>query len=224
MTLAAASAMAAPGVVMYGTQIFAGPSPDYPAVGAFAPGTPVEVFGCEQGWGWCDIASGPYRGWAPGNQIEIAYQGMQGPLYSYGPQIGLPIIGFSFGEYWGAHYRSQPWFSDHDRWGGGYRGPEGHFGGPPMQMHGGYGGPGPGRPEEWHGGGMGGRPDDHRQGAPWGGAPGGMPHGGGMPMDHMPQHEDRPPGGGEHFGPGPGGGPHGGYPGGGEDHHEHGPH
>jgi len=213
LTLGSVSADAAPATVLYGTQVFAGPGPNYPAVGQFAPGTPVEVFGCEEGWGWCDIASGPYRGWAPGNQLQVFYQGMGGPLGSYGPQIGLPIIGFSFDNYWGAHYRNQPWFADRARWndGGGFRGgPEGHFNG--QQMHDFRNGPG-------NMGGM-------RGGPPMQG--GGMQPGPNGGMDHMQPHQGGPMGGMGGNNAGRGGPPHGGDDhhggGGGHDDHGGGPH
>lgn len=196
----AGPALAAPGVVVGGTDIFAGPSPAYPIVGALPPGAPIEIFGCQPGWGWCDVAGGPYRGWAPSDRVQILYDGSPGPLSEYGPMIGLPLIGFAFGHYWGTHYRDRPWFSSYDRWGGGrgevVRG-RGPGGGPDRHWGAGPGGPGPG----WSGRG-GPPPGDHRGGGFPGGGPGnarggdnrgGDRRGGSMPHADMPH--GGPPGG-----------------------------
>ncbi|MBB2203863.1 SH3 domain-containing protein [Gluconacetobacter takamatsuzukensis] len=192
----AGAASAAPGVVVGGTDIFAGPSPAYPVVGGLPPGAPIEIFGCQPGWGWCDVAGGPYRGWAPSERVQVLYGGSAGPLSQYGPMMGLPLIGFAFGNYWGAHYRDRPWFSSYDRWGGGGRG--GDFRGRPGagdrggDFHGGPGGargagPGGGRsgpaappPAGRREGGFPGGGPDHGPGNARGGDSrgGGMPHGG----------------------------------------------
>ena len=37
--------------------------------------------------------------------ISFVYNGDRVPLYSYGPRLGLPIITFSLGAYWGNYYR-----------------------------------------------------------------------------------------------------------------------
>ncbi|MBB2176724.1 SH3 domain-containing protein [Gluconacetobacter johannae] len=210
----ASPALAAPGVIVGGTDVFAGPSPNYPVVGSLPPGTPIEIFECEPGWGWCDIADGPYRGWAPPDRIQVLYNGGAGPLATYGPMVGLPLAGFVFGNYWGAHYRGRPWFSDRDRWGGGDRGGRG-------------GGNRPGRPPPfygpdhgggdrgWHGGGPGG--GGHGGGGPGGGGHGEGGHGGGGHGEGW--HGGGPGGGGHgdggHGGGGHGEGGHGGGPGGG---------
>lgn len=217
------SAQAAPGVVVGGTDIFAGPSPAYPVVGGLPPGAPIEIFGCQPGWGWCDVSGGPYRGWAPSSRVQVLYNGAPGLLGTYGPLMGLPLIGFAFNDYWGAHYRSRPWFSNSDRWGGGHgpggpagRGPNVHGQGRP----GGGGGPGrPGGqgvplPAARHEGGFPGNAAGPGRG---GGNRGGENRGGGMPRG-APPHAGPPPGG-NHGGGHEGGGHEGGHGGGHDDHH-----
>ncbi|GBQ63938.1 hypothetical protein AA103196_0736 [Ameyamaea chiangmaiensis NBRC 103196] len=210
MLAAAPLAHASPGLLPQGAQVFAGPSPEYPAVGMLPPGTQVEIFGCESGWGWCDVATGPYRGWVAGQAIEMMGPGMGGPVWQYGAAMGLPIIGFAFGDYWGAHYRGQPWFADRDRWGRGSSGGPGGWNGRP----GGFAPPGrPGGPGMMRGGndagGQSGGPDFRGYGGNQGrgdmGHPGGAPeahanHGPGDGPQHGVQGSDRggTHGGGDH--------------------------
>ncbi|WP_243429521.1 SH3 domain-containing protein [Acetobacter sacchari] len=108
-----------PAFIPDGSYLYSGPDPSYPLVGSLQPGTQVATFGCLSGWGWCDVAVGPLRGWVPGQNIQLPYQGGMGSPMTYGAMMGLPLISFAFGSYWNNHYRSQPWFSDRDRWGGG---------------------------------------------------------------------------------------------------------
>ena len=95
----------------------AGPDRDYPFVASFGPGTPLMVQGCTEGWGWCDVI-GPsgFRGWVYAGDIAYQYQRRAVPVISYGPVIGIPIITFALGSYWGAHYHNRSWYRDRDRW------------------------------------------------------------------------------------------------------------
>ncbi len=94
----------------------AGPSPEYPPIVFLPYDTWVSVQGCLNGWEWCDVIANGYRGWIPGNYILYDYQGAPVLLPYYGPRIGIPIIVFSIGTYWGAHYRHRPFYRDRYRW------------------------------------------------------------------------------------------------------------
>ncbi len=189
--------------------IRAGPSEGYPAVAQLQGGTPMRVLGCVQGYTWCDVSLPGLRGWVYGGNIDYAYQGSPVPLLRYGPEIGLPIIGFSFGAYWGDHYRAQPWYGERSRWQhigpppppprGEWRGggPEWHGGPPPGPRQEWHGGP-PGQREEWHGGPPQGQHDAFR------GGPG--------PAPHQEPHNGPPQAGGGHPPEGPRGGGGGGHP------------
>ena len=64
--LAATSAsaqLAIPARVVTTAHLRAGPSTFYPIVSVLGPGTPVQLFGCEQNFGWCDVQQGLNRGW-----------------------------------------------------------------------------------------------------------------------------------------------------------------
>jgi uncharacterized protein YraI len=143
----------------------AGPDREYPLVAQLGPGAPVDVRGCLSDWSWCDVSFDGNRGWVYAGGLSFVYQGARVPLYSYGPQLGLPIITFSLGTYWNQYYRGRPWYGQRDTWAHRrmppHMRPPGRPGMAPMQ-----------RPQErpmprTH---MGGRPTPHEQ-PPAGGRP-----------------------------------------------------
>ena len=228
----AGSAHAAPGYVVEGVNLRAGPGVEYPLVAPLPDGTPAEIFGCLDGWTWCDIAvngpEGGVRGWAAGARLQLAADGQAVALPEYGPQFGLPVIGFDVDNYWGRYYRREPWFGDRGRWRGDYHGgggpgfdrgrgdpgPRGGFAGDPR---GGLRGPDGGAPGGFHpAAGFPGGPQPG-EGSPHGGEPGGFRPGGGFPGGARPGGGEPGgfhPGGGAPGGPRPGGpGPGGGHPG-----------
>jgi uncharacterized protein YraI len=132
--------------------LYAGPSGEYPVVTELGPNVPVTVMGCVSDYSWCDVAMPGMRGWVYGAYLTYPYQGGYVPLTNYGAVIGLPIVTFSIGAYWGSFYRDRPWYGQRDHWAHvpppGYGG---HPPGPPPPMHGGPQG-GPGRPPMQQGG------------------------------------------------------------------------
>lgn len=95
----------------------AGPNREYPLVEQLDAGSPLEVHGCLDSWSWCDVsAEDGTRGWLYAGGISFVYQGGRVPVYSYGPQLGLPIVTFSIGSYWGNYYRGRPWYAQRDQW------------------------------------------------------------------------------------------------------------
>ena len=184
----------------------AGPAPDYPVVSQLPPGTPVTMMGCVVGYTWCDVALPNLRGWVYAGSLNYPYQGNPVPVLGYGSVIGLPVLTFSIGAYWGNYYRGRPWYGDQGRWA--------HHP-PPRPPHYGHGRPPP--PPPGHGGGRppgghppsggGGRPPGNVGGKPPGGPPpgaGGRPGGGGGGGGSGSG--GRPPGGGGGRPPGGGGG------------------
>ena len=96
--------------------LYAGPSGDYPVVAELAPGQPVTVMGCVSDYSWCDVTVPGLRGWVYGGYLSYPYQGSYVPLTNYGAAIGLPIVTFSLGAYWGSFYRDRPWYGEQQRW------------------------------------------------------------------------------------------------------------
>ncbi len=206
LTLAAlARADAAPGYVVQGINLRAGPGVDYPWIASLPPGTPADIFGCLPDYTWCDVATVGTRGWVAGVGLNVLYGQQPEPLVAYGPQV-IPFIGFDFNTYWGTYYRGRPWFSDVDRWHGGGpgrfdRGPGGDRG-PGFDRGPAYGrGPGPDRGPGFAGPGRGPIGPDRPGGYA---GPGGRP--GGTPGPVQPGRAE-PPGGGQRPGPEGRGGP-----------------
>jgi uncharacterized protein YraI len=95
----------------------AGPAQDYPLVARYGPSAPLLVQGCTDGFLWCDVI-GPdnSRGWIYGGNISYPYQQTYVPIISFGPQIGVPIVSFAVGAYWGSYYRDRPWYGRYPRY------------------------------------------------------------------------------------------------------------
>ena len=187
----------------------AGPAPDYPVVSQLPPGAPVTMMGCINGYTWCDVALPNLRGWVYAGSLNYPYQGNPVPVLGYGSVIGLPIVTFSIGTYWGNYYRGRPWYRDQARWA--HRPPPRPGHGRPPAPPPSHGRPPPshGRPPPGHGAGRppggrppsggGGRPPGNAGGKPPGGSQpgaGGRPGGGGSSGGRPPGGGGKPPGGG----------------------------
>ena len=97
----------------------AGPSSSYPLVATLMPGQPLQVMGCTAGYAWCDVVlPDGLRGWAYAGSLDYAYEEQHMPLATYGAVIGVPIVTFAIGSYWGDYYRDRPWYSQPRWWGG----------------------------------------------------------------------------------------------------------
>jgi uncharacterized protein YraI len=94
----------------------AGPDRSYPLVAQLGPGSPVRVMGCLDDWTWCDIAVDDNRGWVYGPNLLYGVSGDRVALYTYGPSLGIAVIGFSLGGYWDEHYRQRSWYGARDDW------------------------------------------------------------------------------------------------------------
>jgi uncharacterized protein YraI len=118
-------------------------------------GGAVAVSGCLLDYRLWEVIAGPDRGWAYAGNIVYPYRGMNGPLYSYGPMIGIGVIGFGVGAYWDQHYRHSAWYPQRDLWI--HRPPPPGFG-PGGRGPGGQGAGQGGRPPGGHGAGQLGKP------------------------------------------------------------------
>ncbi|HWI82445.1 SH3 domain-containing protein [Ramlibacter sp.] len=122
----------------------AGPARDYPVVAVLPAGFQVSVQGCLSTYTWCDVLAGTARGWVYAGNIVSYGQNTYAPLLTWGPVIGVTILGFVIDDYWTQHYWNRPWYPERRRW---YDHPL-----PPPRPH---VRPDDGRPRDW-------RPNDGR--------------------------------------------------------------
>lgn len=93
--------------------LYAGPAPDYPIVAHLYAGVQLRVIGCLPDYAWCDVLlPDGLRGWAYGPGLSYDWMGNALPVPQYGASIGIPIVSFVIGDYWGRYYRNQPWYDD----------------------------------------------------------------------------------------------------------------
>jgi uncharacterized protein YraI len=111
---ATSGAFAVTATITGSVHLRAGPSVEYPSVVMMPAGSAVEVFGCEQGYSWCDVQLGPDRGWVAAAFLAAPSPG--GPVVIAGgpAPVGIPIVTFSFNTYWGDYYRGRPWYGRRD--------------------------------------------------------------------------------------------------------------
>lgn len=100
---------------VYGrTSLRAGPDRGYPQVAWLGGGSTVYVHGCVRGYHWCDVSSGPYRGWVNARNLQYTYQNRR--VLVYGNGYGFPVVGFTVGSYWDSYYRDRPWYGHRSHW------------------------------------------------------------------------------------------------------------
>lgn len=105
--------------VAYTTQaanMRAGPDREFPLVAWIAPNTPVQVFGCVDGWRWCDVQWGPNRGWIYAGFLAYTWNSQPTIILQGGPVLGLPLVTWSIGPYWDSYYRNRPWWGNRTYW------------------------------------------------------------------------------------------------------------
>ena len=115
LTVAPAMAQSADGSARSAGILRAGPGSDYPRIARIGRGEPLEIYGCVDGYDWCDVATDNDRGWFPGDAIVFDQGGRPVLLPEVADEMGIGILGFSRGDYWGHHYRNRPFFSE-PRW------------------------------------------------------------------------------------------------------------
>lgn len=116
LLLLPAAAFAVPGYTVATVNMMAGPDTQYPLIYTLDAGTPVDVQGCTEGWQWCDVIAGGSRGWVAGPYIEYLYNNQPVVVTDYGARIGIPIVTFAIGTYWGRYYVNRPFYRDRARW------------------------------------------------------------------------------------------------------------
>ncbi|PWK92685.1 uncharacterized protein YraI [Fulvimonas soli] len=116
LALPAAAGAQGIGYVTANVNLRAGPDVGYPRVDTIPAGAAINVQGCIDGWVWCDVLYGGVRGWMAGNYIQYTYDNRPVLLPDYGARIGIPIVSFAIGAYWGSYYRDRPFYRQRDYW------------------------------------------------------------------------------------------------------------
>ena len=109
-------AQASDGFVTANVNLRAGPDVDYPWVATIPAGSRVSIQGCTEGWGWCDVIAFGHRGWMVGDYLRHDYDNRRVLVPEYGARIGIPIVTFVIGNYWGSYYRERPFYRHRGYW------------------------------------------------------------------------------------------------------------
>jgi uncharacterized protein YraI len=121
ITSAVAGALLAPGIAAAATtaittadlNIRTGPSASYQRFDTIPARNPVTVYGCLNGYNWCDVGWAGERGWVSGSYLAYrSGSGRSGTISSVGVSIGLPVVGFEPYAYHGRYYRDRSWYRD----------------------------------------------------------------------------------------------------------------
>jgi uncharacterized protein YraI len=110
------SAWAQFAVTTQAVNVRAGPDRGFPLVTWLPAGTAVNVWGCIQGWRWCDVGTGFNRGWVYARFLSMTHRNQPTVIINGGPWLGVPIVSFSVGSYWGLHYQNRPWWDQRNDW------------------------------------------------------------------------------------------------------------
>lgn len=132
MALLPSVADAAPARIVGNVNLRTGPGAEYYRIMTLPPGAPVEVYGCLQGYTWCDVSYGDLRGWVSSRYLSMFYSG--NAYYPARPAVVVPFLSFNFG-YWDDHYRNRPWYAQRPRPPQGWNPPPPNWNPPPPNWH-----------------------------------------------------------------------------------------
>lgn len=108
------AAFARDAIVVDNIDLQSGPDEDYPAITQLSAGTEVQVQGCIDNYDWCDVLASGDRGWVPGTFLAEEYDGNRVLIVDAGPRIGIPVVSFEIGAYWGEHYHNRPFYAQRE--------------------------------------------------------------------------------------------------------------
>lgn len=112
----AAHADALRGYTNASANLLAGPGRDYPAVAHVADNANVDIFGCVNGFKWCDVAWNGNRGWIDGRFLDSVYRDRHVNIIEYGPQSDVPVVTFEQKSYWNDYYHDRPFYTEERYW------------------------------------------------------------------------------------------------------------
>lgn len=110
------NAVAEQAVTVRDTEVYAGPSSEFPSLAHLPPSVSVNVAGCLSDWSWCDVTFSNDRGWVYAADIAAIYESRPVVIIESGPRLHLPVVAFSLVTYWDQHYRSRPFYGERQQW------------------------------------------------------------------------------------------------------------
>lgn len=117
-TFAATGAFAAEAYTTATIWLRTGPDINFNRIELVRRNSSVDVYGCTDGYSWCDVDYEGERGWLPASRLQFVYNGRRGSVNNLAPFLGLMILEFSFQDYWSNHYQNRSWYNDRNiqRW------------------------------------------------------------------------------------------------------------
>lgn len=106
------AAAAVSAIVTTDLNIRTGPGVNYQDFGTIPAGGHVTVYGCANGYNWCDVGWSGTRGWVSSNFLAYRQGGYDGSIGSIGISIGVPVIGFDPYVYHDRYYTRSPWYNE----------------------------------------------------------------------------------------------------------------
>jgi uncharacterized protein YraI len=97
--LAVAAALPAAAETIYSSEemnLRAGPGGGYPLVGKLPEGSPMQVYGCDEGQQWCDVSASGLRGWISAQKLDHT------PV--------APVVNFDEQSYWMSNYYTSDFY------------------------------------------------------------------------------------------------------------------
>jgi uncharacterized protein YraI len=109
MAVPVAAEAASQALVIGNVNLRTGPSTQYYPIMVLPTGSQVQVYGCLDGYTWCDVSYYQERGWVSSRYLSLFYDDRQ--LYvPYRPRVTVPFLTFNFG-YWDNYYVGRPWYT-----------------------------------------------------------------------------------------------------------------
>jgi uncharacterized protein YraI len=103
-------------IITRSANVRSSPNIAFPTVTWLLTGTRVTVSGCVSSWRWCEVVAGRDRGWVYSRYLSMPFQGSAITILDAGPALGLPVVDFALGPYWGEHYEQRLWFAQKAAW------------------------------------------------------------------------------------------------------------
>lgn len=104
------------GVAATKLNVRAGPSGNYPIIGQIGRGSPVNIRNCIQGYRWCDVSTGGFRGWVAGKNLRTRYRDRSDNVSILGQLLGIDVVTYDERTYWGNNYYDRDFYRTKYGW------------------------------------------------------------------------------------------------------------